>query len=186
MGRAHARAETEPDLVSLILRGLRRRKQHRRHDAQIVNDRGARFAHARPPGRGMKPVQRDQASAGEQHAHGRVGHGVHVTRRQRREQALGAGPDLAKSADARVPAARPGRNIRSAARIPWAGRWCRRCRAARIRPSVSTASSADAAASIRGSFAAPAAMSASVTTATLRPRCAQLRQVRSAFWARSP
>ena len=88
------------------------------------------LAHQR---RRMEAVERNQAAAGQQHRHGRVRHGVHVTHRQRRDHALRAGAHRAQAADARRTSCRHAGNSRSAARSPSGGRWCRRCRAARIR-----------------------------------------------------
>ena len=104
-------------------------EQHRRHHAEVVHDRGAAFACAAQPALRMKAVELHQAAARNQHHHGRERHRVHVIERQRRDDALGVAAGCCTRRRARRTTRRRAGSTRCPACSPWAGRWCRRCRA---------------------------------------------------------
>ena len=101
-----AGAETEAHRVVGVVGPCRRLHQHRRHHAQVVHHGRARFAHAGPPGAGVKTVEHDQAAAGEHDRERGIRHRVHVHQRQRRQHTFLAQAQRRQAADLRVPAAR--------------------------------------------------------------------------------
>ena len=70
-----------------------------------MHDCGACAHHAVPPGRGVEPVERDQAAPGHHHCHGGTGHRVHVEERQRCEHTVLARTQRAAAAHTGIPAA---------------------------------------------------------------------------------
>ncbi len=100
-----AGAKTETHVVLGVLhRGLGLH-QYGGHDAQIVNDRGFRFAHRVPPGTGVKAVEHDEAAPCRDHGQGGAGHGIHVYQRQGRQHALFACMQGCHAADRGIPVA---------------------------------------------------------------------------------
>ena len=108
-GRVHARvdpgAEAEADRVVRVVCTWRRRHQHRRHDAEVVNDARPRRAYRWPPGLRMETVEHNQTPARENHRHRRGDHGVGVKQRERGQHPLSAHFDPRIAADVEIPAA---------------------------------------------------------------------------------
>ena len=105
VARVDAGAEAEAQLVLAVELARRRREQHRRHDAEVVDDRRPAVANALPPRARMEAVELDDAAAGEDRRHRRERERVHVAERQRRDEAVDVGNDLGQVVQAEVPLA---------------------------------------------------------------------------------
>ncbi len=93
-------AGTDPEANAVIRFRIARRQVHqqRRHHAQVVDHGCSSRDNVVPPALGVKTVGRDQTATANHHAGGSDRERVHVIERQRREQALTARVDGAKTA----------------------------------------------------------------------------------------
>ena len=104
--RLDAGTDAEAHAVLALVRRLGPAQQHRHDDTQVVHDGGPRFAHLRPPARGLETVCLHLAVAHEHGAAERKDRCVDVAERQGVVDAVAALTQAARAAARGVPGAR--------------------------------------------------------------------------------